>query len=109
MVSYLLDCFEFSDRHTSETLAEELLKVAREWDVESKVVCCVSDNAVNITKAIKTLKWTHHPCLAHTINLIVRDALKVMKPAMDKVKAIVEFFHRTTTATQKLISNSFCA
>ncbi|XP_051241559.1 E3 SUMO-protein ligase ZBED1-like [Dicentrarchus labrax] len=104
MVSCLLDCFEFSDRHTSENLAEQLLKVAKEWDVENKVVCCVSDNAANITKAIKTLKWTHHPCLAHTINLIVRDALKVMKPTVDKVKAIVEFLHRSATATEKLKS-----
>lgn len=67
-------------------------------------MCCVSDNAANITKAIKTLKWTHHPCLAHTINLFVRDALKVMKPTVDKVKAIVEFFHRSTTATENLRS-----
>ncbi|KAL4009459.1 hypothetical protein ACER0C_003311 [Sarotherodon galilaeus] len=104
MVSCLLDCFEFSDRHTSENLAEELLKVAKEWDVQNKVVCCVTDNAANITKAIKILKWTHHPCLAHTINLVVRDALKVMKPAVDKVKAIVEFFHTSTTATHKLKS-----
>ncbi|XP_056269527.1 zinc finger BED domain-containing protein 4-like [Pseudoliparis swirei] len=104
MVSCLLDCFEFSDRHTSDNLAEELLKVAKEWGVENKVVCCVSDNAANITKAIKTLKWTHHPCLAHTINLFVRDALKVMKPTVNKVKTIVEFIHRSTTATHKLKS-----
>lgn len=104
MVSCLRDCFEFSDKHTSENLAEELLKVAKEWDVENKVVCCVTDNAANITKAIKILKWTHHPCLAHIINLIVRDVLKVMKPAVDKVKEIVGFFHRSTTATHKLKS-----
>ena len=64
MVSCLLDCFEFSDRHTSENLAEELLKVAKEWDVENKVVCCVTDNAANITQPIKILKWTHHQCPA---------------------------------------------
>ncbi|KAK7881406.1 hypothetical protein WMY93_029815 [Mugilogobius chulae] len=104
MVSCLLDCFEFSDRHTSENLAEELLKVAKEWNVENKVVCCVTDNAANITKAIKILKWIHHPCLAHTINLVVKDALKVIKADVDKVKAIVEFFHRSTTATHKLKS-----
>lgn len=104
MVSCLLDCFEFSDRHTSENLAEELLRVAREWEVENKVVCCVTDNAANITRAIQILKWTHHPCLAHTINMSVRNALKVMKPTVDKVKAIVEFFHRSTAATERLKS-----
>nr|XP_055050305.1 E3 SUMO-protein ligase ZBED1-like [Misgurnus anguillicaudatus] len=100
----LLDCFEFSDRHTSENLAEEWLRVAREWHVDGKVVCCVTDNAANITKAVKILKWTHHPCLAHTINLILRDALKVMKPTVDKVKAAVEYFHKSTLGAKKLKS-----
>ena len=104
MFSCLLDCFEFSDRHTSENLAEELLREAREWQVYGKVVCCVSDNAANITKAMKMFKWTHHPCLAHTINLVVRDALKVMKPTVDKVKAAVEYFHRSTEGAEKLKS-----
>ncbi|XP_037389052.1 E3 SUMO-protein ligase ZBED1-like [Pygocentrus nattereri] len=104
MVSSLLDCFEFSERYTSENLAEELLRVAREWGVEHKFVCCVTDNAASITRAIQLLKWTHHPCLAHTINLFVRNALRAMKPTVDKVKAIVEFFHRSTAATQKLKS-----
>ena len=58
----------------------------------------------NITKAMKMFKWTHHPCLAHTINLIVRDALKVMKPTVDKVKAAVEYFHRSTVGAEKLKS-----
>lgn len=53
------------------------------------------------TKAMKMFKWTHHPCLAHTINLIVRDALKVMKPTVDKVKAAVEYFHRSTVGAEK--------
>ncbi len=104
MVSCLLDYFNFTDRHTSEKLAEELLKVARERDLENKVVCCISDNAANKIKAIKILKWTHHPCLMHTVNQVVRDALKVMKPTVDKVKAIVEFSHRSTTAIEKLKS-----
>ena len=65
--------------------------------MENKVVHCVSDNAANITKAITILTWTHHPCFAHTIKLFVRDALKVMK-------AMVGFFHRSTTATEKLKS-----
>ncbi|CAJ0921704.1 unnamed protein product [Ranitomeya imitator] len=104
LVSCLLDCFEFSETHTSENLAEELLRVVKEWQIEGKVICCVSDNAANITKAIKLLNWVHHPCLAHTINLIVTDALKIVKPTLDKVKSIVEFFHKSTIATEKLKS-----
>ncbi|KAJ3593823.1 hypothetical protein NHX12_006157 [Muraenolepis orangiensis] len=85
-------------------MAEELLRVTKEWDIENKVACCVSDNAANITKAIKLLKWTHHPCLVHAIHLMVRDALKVMKTTLDKVKGMVDFFHKSTRATEKLKS-----
>ena len=77
--------------------------MAKEWEVDGKVVCCVSDNAANITKAMNILKWIHHPCLAHTINLIVRDALTVMKPTVDKVKAAVEYFHRSTVGPEKQV------
>ncbi|XP_076118622.1 E3 SUMO-protein ligase ZBED1-like [Alosa pseudoharengus] len=102
-VSSLLECFEFSERHTAENLADEL-RVAKEWEVDKKVVCCSSDNAANITKAIRLLKWSHLPCVAHTINLIVRDSLKVMKSTTDKLTAIVEFFHKSAVAAERLKS-----
>ncbi|XP_040582127.1 zinc finger BED domain-containing protein 4-like [Lepeophtheirus salmonis] len=102
--SCLLDCFEFSNRYTYVNLAEELLRVAKEWNVENKVVACVTDNIANLAKAVRFLKWIHHPCFANTINLIVRDALKVIKPVVDKVRVIVEFFRRSTAATNMLKS-----
>lgn len=94
--------FEFSDRHTAENLAKKLLSVAKDWKVEDKVVCCVTDNAANITKAIQITKWTHLPCLAHTINFIARDSFKGLKPILDKVKEAVEYFHRSTLGAEKL-------
>lgn len=48
----LLDCFEFNERHTADNLAEKLCSVAAEWGIDKKVVCCLTDNAANITKAI---------------------------------------------------------
>lgn len=102
MSSCLLDCFEFSERHTADNLANKLLSVAAEWEVDKKVVCCLTDNAANITKAIQITGWTHLPCLAHAINLVVRDALKGPQPIIDKVKGAVEFFYRSTAGAQKL-------
>lgn len=102
MSSCLLDCFEFSERHTAENLSEKLLSVAKDWKVEDTVVCYITANAANITKAIQITKWTHLPCLAHTINLIARDALKCLKPILDKLKEAVEYFHRSTLGAEKL-------
>lgn len=61
------------------------------------MVCYVRDNAADITKTIKILKWTHHPGLTHTINLVLSDALKGMKSTVDKVR-------ESAIATEKLKS-----
>lgn len=37
--------------------------MAKDWGVKDKVVCCVNDNAANITKAVKFLKSTQLPYL----------------------------------------------
>lgn len=54
----------------------------------------------NHIKAIQIAKWTQLQCLALTINLIARDALKILKPILDKVKE-AEYFHRMTLGVRK--------
>lgn len=66
MVSYLLDWFEFTDRHTADNLAEKLRGIATEWDVAAKVVACVTDHAANVTLAVRKANWRYSPCFAHT-------------------------------------------
>lgn len=62
----------------------------------------MSENAPNIKKAIqKNLKWRHFGCFAHTINLIVMDALKQLEPVCkvrEKVRSIVGFFKSAASA-----------
>lgn len=98
----LLDCFVFHVRHTADNLAQELTGVAAEWGISDKVVVCVSDNAANVKAAIRIVGWMHLPCFAHTINLVVRESLKAVQPVVDKVKNMVEYFHRSPVATEHL-------
>ncbi|XP_056617644.1 zinc finger BED domain-containing protein 4-like [Triplophysa dalaica] len=103
MTSYLLDCFVLTERHTAAHLASELARVTNEWGVGDKIVACVTDNASNIVSALKDhLHWDHIPCFAHMLNLIVRAALKEVQAILQKVKTIVEYFHRSTVASDKL-------
>lgn len=98
MESRLLDCFEFAERHTADNLS----RIAREWNINDKIVACVTDNAYNIGLAIHRTSWKHLPCFAHTVNLIVRSGLSVIQNTLNKVKAIVEYMHRSTVAAEKL-------
>ena len=52
--SCLLECIKFGERHTADNLATELLRIAREWKVEKKVVLVVTDDTANIVSAVKT-------------------------------------------------------
>jgi len=100
--SCLLECFKYSERHTADNLYDELKRVACDWQLADKVVSITTDNAANITAAVRMTGWKHLPCFAHTLNLVVQSGMAAMKPVHDKVKAIVEFFHRSTTAAEKL-------
>lgn len=100
--SHLLDCFPFTDQHTAQNLAQELVRVASEWGISDKIVACVSDNATNIKAAIRITGWANLPCFAHTLNLVVTESLKAIYTTVTKMKAVVEYTHRSSTASEKL-------
>ncbi|KAL4090123.1 hypothetical protein QTP88_025022 [Uroleucon formosanum] len=87
--SILLECSEFSERHTAVNLSVEIRSIITKWKLEAKVVLVVSDNASNIKNAINTLHLRHLGCFAHTINLVVEESLKCESDLINKVKTIV--------------------
>ncbi|KAJ8895642.1 hypothetical protein PR048_000978 [Dryococelus australis] len=92
------------ERHTAQYLAAELKRVASEWELSNKLTAIVTDNAHNISAAVKTNGWTHLPCFAYSINLVVQGGLKTVSTLHRKVKTVVEHFHRSTVAAEKLRS-----
>ena len=62
--------------HTGENIAAELQRVATGWNLHDKFVCSVTDSASNMNLALRITKWSHLPCFAHTLNLIVQGALQ---------------------------------
>lgn len=94
----------FSVRHTSENLKNELLRVVNDWEIADKIVAVVTDNAANIQAAVKQAGFKHVSCFAHTLNLVVQSAIQSIDTLKTKVKHIVEYFHRSTVAAEKLAS-----
>ncbi|XP_044573520.1 E3 SUMO-protein ligase ZBED1-like [Drosophila ananassae] len=92
-----------STNHTAPNIAETISSVLTEWAIASKVVCVVTDNDSTMKKACELLKYKHLPCVAHTINLLVQDALRfpVVESILSKCKSIVAYFKRSTVAYEK--------
>lgn len=102
MKSYLLDCFPFSERHTAVNITEYLKIKFQEWKIEQKIIAIVSDNAANIVAAIRDGGWRHIGCFAHSINLSVQACHRELATTLTKVKSIVEYFKRSSSALAKL-------
>ncbi len=91
--------------HTASNIADELKCISYQWQISSKVVAVVTDNAANIVAALRVLGWMHVPCYAHTLNLIVQssmDADTVLSTVPKKCSDIVSYF----TAAVKLLKDS---
>nr|CAI5859090.1 unnamed protein product [Callosobruchus analis] len=104
--SILLECSVLMGHHTSQNLATTLQRIVRDWGIGEKVLLAVSDNASNIKNAItKQLGWNHLGCFAHTINLIVKDALSdpAVGNLLSKVRTVAGHFKRSSISTQKFI------
>ncbi|CAK1596301.1 unnamed protein product [Parnassius mnemosyne] len=84
--SNLLGCVEYNERHTSENLTEFLKNIMRQWNIDHKITAIASDNAANITAAIREGDWRQIPCFAHTLNLCVQSALQQLAPVLNKIK-----------------------
>ncbi|XP_060855262.1 E3 SUMO-protein ligase ZBED1-like [Metopolophium dirhodum] len=92
--------------YTSENIATEINLIIKDWDIVSKVVTIVTDNASSMIKACQILKIRHLPCFAHTLNLVVQDSLKLKEVdhVIKKCKSLVTYFKSSNIATHKLIT-----
>lgn len=68
-----LGVYELNQRHTSEYMADMLIKTCQEWGKHKEnLTDVVTDNAANMVKE-KELAFDnkkHIPCLAHILNLV---------------------------------------
>lgn len=103
-ISVLLECVPFEESHTCVNLSNKIQSVITDWELDNKVVLVVSDNAYNIKGAITILGLKHFGCFAHSLNLIVQDALKLstISDIINIVKLIVAVFKRSLNASHEL-------
>lgn len=78
---------ELADQHTSLNIANALRAILTEWNIFDKIVTIVTDNASSMKKAVKDfLNKRNHFCVAHTINLVVKDCIQTENDAFPHLK-----------------------
>lgn len=103
-LTFLLECYNYSENSTADNIARELKKITEKWEISEKIEAVVTDNAAYVVAAVRQTGWKHVPCFAHTLNLVVQAAISEIKDIQDKVKKIVQLFKRSPKASELLKS-----
>ncbi len=88
MHEFVLETGHFSAQHTVDNISAELKIKAEEWGIAQKVLVVVTDNGANMVSAVHQAGWKHYPCFAHTLNLLVKDAIKASLEIFHQLKEI---------------------
>ena len=91
------------ESHTSEHLTEILRQAMAEWKINRSDVPIpvTTDNARNVASAVVAAGFSPHiRCFAHTVNLGAQRGMAVnqMSRLLGRVRKVVTFFHKSTTA-----------
>lgn len=76
MHSLALTVLKSKERHFAEACAEQFIKVAKEWEIESKITAVGTESARNMVAASRLLPFEHMPCIAHIIQRAIVIALR---------------------------------
>ncbi|KAK8955013.1 hypothetical protein KSP39_PZI002802 [Platanthera zijinensis] len=110
-------CFTgFEYPHTAVALYKVIMKCAREFKINDKILSISLDNAANNGAAIELLKrdlkpflngtFFHTRCVCHVLNLIVQDSLKGMEEYINKIRNMLKTIYCTKQRAQDF--RKFC-
>jgi hypothetical protein len=108
MVHKCLECVPFPEiSHTAVNIRNFLEKVFEEWNIQDSIVGIVRDNGPDITAALNSSKYTAYPCVAHTLQLVVKDGCvdhPKINNVVKKAKKVVGSFKKSAKNTKVLKS-----
>lgn len=94
------------ERHTSINLKDKLVDIMKEWEIDTKTICIVHDNAVNIKNAVTAMapNIKSRTCFAHSLQLCVNKGLEEneIKQILITASSIVSHFKHSTVAIKAL-------
>ena len=89
--SGLLECAPYAKKSSMIELEKEVRRITEKYEITSKVVLTIADNASDIQGALKIFGAPSIGCVAHTINLSAKhamekcDAIETLKTKLAKI------------------------
>ena len=71
----ILSAWQFDESHTGANISAAISSRMQERDIEEKIVCILRDNAANMVSGLNIASIISLPCLAHTLQLIIKDGV----------------------------------
>lgn len=100
-----LECRKFPEPHTPENVGDRIEEICVDWSIWDKVYSITTDDAFNMSVSVGANgNKVHIPCVANSLNLIIRRALHELSDFRQQLKSIVEFFVGNVEATRTLFS-----
>ena len=99
----MLSAWKFDESHTADNIAASILSHVQSWEIEPKLVCVLRDNAANMIAGMRVANIPSLPCLAHTLQLIIKDGVllqPVVQQLLSCARTIVGHYHRSNVAFQ---------
>lgn len=85
-----------------------LTKILKMYNIENRVLSCTHDNSQNAIHACHSLKeglklgtFCYIPCAARTLNLIIEDGLRTIKPIISKIREFVLVLNSSTEIAEE--------
>lgn len=104
-------CFtDVSGRTNSDMLSREIEKVIHDYCIQDKIIAITTDNAANCSSAIRKLNGVtfksiypiHLKCAAHSLNLIVKNGLKLVDSDLTSLRHVIHSWRSSPKRMKEL-------
>ena len=113
MKKILLDFIPLHESHTGLFLADKIIVMLEEFSLGSKLLALTTDNGSNMITLAENLKvslalkynnnnFLHFRCVAHVLNLAVKEGLKLIDEPIKKIRQLASKIHNSQPILEEL-------
>lgn len=111
--NFLLDIIPFNTSHTGLNIANEIMRVLKEFSISNRIIALTTDNeaamlvcgreiASTLDHGVSSIVFSHYRCAAHVLNLGVKQGLRLVDDSIIKARKIAKIIKKSTRICNSL-------